>query len=342
MDERSETEVVEVDVNFLDVALRLTRHRVKLILLPMLFAVVAAGVSMVLPWRYTASLLFAPEPGQSGGGLPGGLSGLATQFGLSSASNGTPPEYYVQLLQTRTILDRVLATQFNDYRTEVVGDSANLLVLLGVEPSDSLTMFAAGRRAITNSMNLSFNPQTTIVGLSVTTPDGELSAATANRLVELLEQFNVDTRQSSARERRRFMEQRLGEIRTELTGTEGHLQLFLEQNRGFSGSPAKSFEHDRLERETFALREVLSGVQNSYEEARLQEVDDVPQITVLDRAQVPDSRSSPRRRSIVVFWFVLGLGVALVVVVVQEAGRGMAERYPEMTRELKSRWIPNR
>ncbi len=70
-----------------------------------------------------------------------------------------------------------------------------------------------------------------VVTFEVETDNPQLSAQIAKRLLDLLNRFNLETRQSQASAERRFTEVRLAEAKQELLETENRLQAFLEVNR---------------------------------------------------------------------------------------------------------------
>ena len=72
----------------------------------------------------------------------------------------------------------------------------------------------------------------------------------------------------------------------------------------------------RLEMNLEVKKAVYSLLAEQYEKARILESKDTPTITILDRARPPELRSFPRRRKLVVMFFVLsviyGFGVAIL------------------------------
>jgi uncharacterized protein involved in exopolysaccharide biosynthesis len=132
-----------------------------------------------------------------------------------------------------------------------------------------------------------------VVTFEVETHDPELSALISRRLLDLLNRFNLETRQSQAAAERRFTEVRLSEAKEELLEVENRLQAFLEVNRDLGTSPLLRFRQERLEREVSIRQAVVSALAQNYEQARIDEVRDIPVITVVEEAQapaLPDSR----------------------------------------------------
>jgi len=133
----------------------------------------------------------------------------------------------------------------------------------------------------------------------------ELAAAVANRLIDNVNEFNAKRRQSQARMRRVFVEGRIAEGEQELTTAEGQLRTFYERNRSWESSPQLRFEEGRLRRQVDIRQEVLLTLRREHEVARIEEVNDSPVITVIDRAVTPLPKTGPRP--------VLLLGLALAI-----------------------------
>lgn len=275
------------------------------------FAFFAGVFSFVVAPTFTATAMFVPEV-RSGSRVPSGLAGLATQFGISTGSNGVSPNFYAEVVKSREIIERVLLERYADPRGHNnPGDSATLLEILGVTGSDSVQRLYAGTAALTGLVSTQVDLQTGIVQLSVDARYPGLAAAVTNHLLEHLNEFNAKTRQSQARERRRFVEERVAEAERELGGAEEELKTFYEGNRSWQQSPHLVFEEGRLRRQVEIRQQIYLTLKGEYETARIEEVNDTPVITVIDPAVPPQGPSKPRRRRNVILAFVVGgmLGV---------------------------------
>ena len=62
---------------------------------------------------------------------------------------------------------------------------------------------------------------------------------------------------------------------------------FLQANRNFANSPTLTFEFERFQREVALQQQVLVALAQSFEEARIREVRDVPVITVIESPSLP-------------------------------------------------------
>ena len=285
--------------------------------LPLLAAILTAIVVLLLPPRYTATVTFVPEQrtptrgGGAGGAAGGGLVGLAGQLGIPLGMDPTQsPRFYAEVLTSRELLARVLLTKFPDPRRPAAGDSVPLLAILRVwggiwgakSAADSLDR---GVRKLRRRVSARVDIQTFLVYLSVTTRYPDLSAAVASRFIEYLNEFNANNRESQARARRQFVEQRIVEGERDLHAAEDDLRRFHERNRAWQESPELSAEEGRLHQQVNILQEVYLTLRRDYEQARIEEVNDTPVITVVDPA-VPPQRQSYWREVLVLLAFVFG------------------------------------
>jgi len=340
-------EYLREDVSLPEIAYVLLNRWRLFVGFPMIASLVAAGMSLLMPAKYTATSAFVPETEAGTTGLPAGLIGLASQFGVSAGRSTESPNFYADILRSRTLLDQALLAEFPRPIEAEASDSAQLLDILQIQGESTTERLEKGRKALLDRMSVRVDNGTNIVTLGIETRYPELSADIANLCIQLLNDFNLSTRQISARETRRFIEERLGAAERELADAETELMLFLQGNRLFQDSPNLQFQHDRLQRHVLAKQELLTTLQRQYEDARIQEVNDTPMISIVDRAVAPDRRSSPRRTLIVILAFMLGLmgggfGVLLSELVSQVRQKDAAlaskfsSRWADMKRELRT------
>lgn len=296
---------VRTEITPLDL-LVVMRRRWRVVLgLPVALGVVTAVWALLMRPTYTASTTFVPEAG-AGTKLPSGLAGLAGEFGLSLGADASrSPRFYADVLKSRELLERALIARYLDPRS-AAGDSTRLLDLLRVPGRNGADSMSNGVRALSKRIGTRVDIQTGVVRLSVDSRYPGLAAATANQMVAYLNEFNTHTRQSQARERRRFVEQRIAEAETELRSSEGELRGFYERNRTWQQSPQLMFEEGRLRRQLDIRQEVYLTLKREFETARIEEVNDTPVITVIDAAIPPQKRSSPQRATMVLLALLVG------------------------------------
>lgn len=263
----------------------LRAHR-RLVLGTGLAAFLLVGViTFVRPRTYTSTARFMPQASE---GALARLSGLAATFGVTvpPTETGSSPAFYAELLQSRDIIRGAVETR---YAFESAGDSVRgtLVELFDAKGSTPERRRDEAAKELLESIDVSVSRETGTVSLEVTTRWPELSRQVAARMIALVSDFNLHRRQTKALAERRFVESRLADVRDTLRAVESKLQSFLQRNREYRNSPQLLFEYDRLEREVLMQQQVYTGLAQSYEAARIDEVRNTPVITVMEPPDLP-------------------------------------------------------
>ncbi|HUR00877.1 MAG TPA: hypothetical protein VM166_15620, partial [Gemmatimonadaceae bacterium] len=218
--------------------------------------VAAALAVLLIPPVYRTKVSFVAF-NSSSSRIPGGLAaaagplaGLAMQLGASSGADPSEsPNFYVELAQSRELLTRLLQSRFRDPRGASPRDSARLVDILRMRSSDPQRRLEKGIKKMSKSITGSFDVTTNLVWLEVDAQWPELSAAIANRTIELVNDFNKEQRTSRVRSKRIFLEDRVAKARAQLDAAEDRLRSFNEQNRSWRAAPSLVFDEQRLQRE---------------------------------------------------------------------------------------------
>src|SRR3989442_2929052 len=242
---------------------------------PLTAGFLTATICAVVHPTYTATTTFTAEV-SSGSILPANLAAIAGRFGLPSGRTGTSqPDFFADVLTSKEILIAMLQTLFSDDRYSPP-TQRELLDILRVKGKTSRERLGKGVRKLEGLVHASFSTRTDIVTLNVDGPTAQLAADMANRMVQLLDSFNIVRRQYQSRELRRFAGERLAEAQRELRAAEDSNLRFLQVNRRFTDSPVLVFQANRLERDVDLRQEIVLTLAREYEEARIAEHRDVP------------------------------------------------------------------
>lgn len=98
------------ELGLIDVLIVLAKHKKKIILLPLMAALIAVGVSLALPNIYQATTkLLPPQQSQSSASaLLSQLGGLGSVVG-STAGLKSPDDLYIGMLHSRTVADKIIS-----------------------------------------------------------------------------------------------------------------------------------------------------------------------------------------------------------------------------------------
>jgi uncharacterized protein involved in exopolysaccharide biosynthesis len=336
------------DISLLEVVNLVLRHRYRIAATAVAFGAIAVLITLLVSRTYAASSSFVP---QGSDGQQGRLASLAGQFGVNVPMGdgaSESPAFYAALLRSREILRPVARARY-----EIRGPgrglapdermSGTLPAILGIddEPDEMATLEAmAWLRE--EAIAVRTDAETGMVNVVVETHWAGLSHAIAERLVALVNDFNLETRQSQAAAERAFLEERLAEAHDSLLKAEDLLETFLQANRQFENSPELLFQHDRLQRQVARNQQLVTSLDQAYEEARVSEVRNIPVITVVESPERP-LRPEPRG---VVFKGALGLLVggliglfaAFATEMLRRERIGASHTYDEFDELWKKTW----
>jgi uncharacterized protein involved in exopolysaccharide biosynthesis len=183
------------------------------------------------------------------------------------------------------------------------------------------------------------NARTGVITVKVHAATPDLAVQIARNLLDEVNKFNLNWRQQQAGAERTFVEKRLGEAQGELRQAEENLQSFLIENREFRSSPTLQLEFDRLNRAVTMRQGLYNGLAQAYETAKIEEVRDLPLITIIEPPETPiapDKHGGLRRTAIgLVVGIAIGILLAFAVHVVAVLAR---DRESDDFVEFSSLW----
>jgi uncharacterized protein involved in exopolysaccharide biosynthesis len=302
------------------------RHWRTTLLLPLVLALATLLGSFLLRIRYTSVTTFLPETQSSRLQLSSGLAGLAAQFGVPLGPTASQsPLLYVEIIQSDRLLGTILRTRFANPDPARFGrtDSLPLLPLLDLrkEPTPERALDAAIRYLRQDAIGVDVDLKTNLVKLSVEAEYPPLAKAVADHILEVVNEFNRGIRRSQARARREFAEGRAQGYQQALSDAERNLEQFYVRNRTYRGSPELVAEEARLQRQVTIQQDLYLNMRRETETARLEEVNTVPVLTVVDPPVAPVRKSFPKRGLLALFGLLAGLTFGVIRVLVDPALR---------------------
>lgn len=325
-------------LSVLEVIVELLRHRKLVVVLPIVIAALAVAHGFMSDVTYSVEASFTSRGQQA---QVSQLGGLAAQFGINlpDVGAGESPQFYADLLHSTRLLGDAVETRYQidaDDADDAGRLEGNLVELYEIEGETRSLRREAAIERLRSDVTVWTHEQTGVVRFSVTAPSPDLARQLAHRLIELVQSFNMDQRQSRAKAEREFLESRVEEAEEHLFAVEDSLEQFLENNRSYQSSPALRFEHDRLQRRVTLHQQVYTSLAQSLEEAKVQAVRNTPVVTVVEPPRTPPQPDS--RRLIVRGILGLFLGGMIAVFVIfgfrlaRDARRGDSSEYEDFLR----------
>ena len=260
-----------------------------------LFALIAGlsatVISQMLPRVYRAAVKILPSDTPVGLGLGDLLATSDLSALLGARGSGQNPALtYPEIIMSRPVLERTLDLMAPASPKHA---SRSVLAAIGIKGKMPADRYDRGVRKLRKLITVRPNPRSGIIDISVDTNDPELSAFVANGLVDNLNQFNLDVRESRSRAVRTFVEGRLHETAQTLAASEEALTQFRRSNMRVGNAPQLILEQERLQREVEAQSELYRLLQKQFEQARIEEQRDTPSFTVIEAAVPPMRRYKP-------------------------------------------------
>lgn len=286
------------------------RHRWMIVIIALAGAAYAGYKSAQLPRLFTSESQFMPKGGRG----QSQLQGLAAQFGIGGGGDPTQSaQFYVDLLRSRAVLAGVGDREFH-VRTKAGMKTGNIAKIYGIRNTDSVGRAAAITNTIRGKARAVVSARTGVITLRVSDRRPDMAVQLNQALLDQVNIFNLSQRQAQAGAEREFIEKRLVDAQAQLSQAEGNLQSFLMENRDFRSSPNLALEFDRLNRAVNSRQSLYNALASSYEQAKIEEVRDLPVITVLEPPDYPiqpDPRRTRRKATLgLLVGFVLGIALA--------------------------------
>ena len=273
------------EINLLDLLIVFAKHKKMILSVTFGAALLATGISLLLPNIYTATSKILPPQSNQSSSVNAVM--LAQLGGLAGAAGGAlglkdPNALYVAMLKSRNVMEKV-ALRFDlqkVYEKKTITDTLKTL-----EKESSIS---AGKDGV--------------ITVEVNDKDPQRAAALANAYIEELNKLMQTFALTEASQRRQFFETQMKPAKDKLTDAEITLDK----------TPNTSLQYmDALRNLKYqeAVYEILS---KQFEMAKLDEAKDAPLIQILDKATAPEKKSAPKRMLIVIIASALAFFLSII------------------------------
>jgi uncharacterized protein involved in exopolysaccharide biosynthesis len=271
------------DVSPMATAIVLLRARRIIVRLAVLGALIGLVSGLLRHRTYLTRVTFLPKGAEESASS---LALAASQFGLSLPTNSGEwwPAIYVEVLNSRSLLEPIVNDTFSV--TEENGRRATMLELMKVRGATAEVRTARGIIALRRLIIATEDKKLGAVRVSAVTRWPSVSQALAEKLVDGVNQFNIEARRTLAAAERQFADTQAQEAERELRRAEDKLQSFLMRNRVLA-APDLTFQRDRLQRDVSIWMQTYTSLLQSREQARLREVRNTPVITMIEGPRLP-------------------------------------------------------
>ena len=266
---------------------------------------------LIIPNQYTSVATILPSGGNDQlSELKDLAGGSLSELGLGSLMQASENSsaIYPKILSSRLISEQILDQTFA-FTHKGEAKSMTLFDYTKAENKDKALL------KLDEIVGIDLDRRTGFITLSATTTYPELSAKVVHSYLDHLENYNLNYRQSKAKENERFIASCLNEAMKDLSNAESELETFRKKNLNYmtSQDPALQKELSRIQREVTVKEGIFLTLTKKHEIAKLESVKDVPIVQVLDQGSVPIIKSSPRRSLYMLAAFIGSLFMSILL-----------------------------
>jgi uncharacterized protein involved in exopolysaccharide biosynthesis len=263
---------------------------------------------------YTTRVLFTAR-----GARAGALAGIAAQYGLTivGADPSQSIEFYEELLRSSEVL-RGVANQQYEVRKGKRVIRGTLPVIYGIHAGSREAEIDLAAVQLRDHVASSSTRRTGVVTYFVSSSYPELTQQLARNIVTQLDYYNTTRRRSQVTAERSFIEERLADSKAALARAEDRVRSFRDANREYGRAPNLVLENARLNRDVNLRQELVTGLSQAYEQARIEEVRDMPAITVFEPPDLPTSPDATYGLRNTLFAAIGGILVGIILAFIRE------------------------
>ena len=193
--------------NLLDLLIIIAKNKKKIFIFVIIVMLVSAGLSLLLPNKFTArAQVLPPQTQSSANALLGQLSSLGS---LTGGSLKNPNDTYLGMLNSRTMADSLIAR----FKLQQVYE----------------VKFASDARLALQAASKIMSSKENLISIEVTDRDPKLAAAVANAYVEEMQKMTSTLAVTEASRRRLFFEKQLEKTKSDLVTAETALRTMQEK-----------------------------------------------------------------------------------------------------------------
>lgn len=306
-------------------------HSRLLLIAPSVLGVLAFLWVTLSPPTYASGAVFLAESGESSAA---GLSGIASQFGISlPGQSGPSPQFYAELARTPRIL-RALADSLSITRD---GATINLATAFEVEGDSPAVVREIVVGILGGMISPGVDAKTGAVRYSVSSDDPDLAFQIARAILGHMIAFNVESRRTRASAEREFVAERVSQSMRELREAEQRLAEFLQRNRLYQNDPELSLEQQRLARDVRIQEQVFTSLAQTLERASIESSRTTPTFSIVEEPTLPVLPQPKPRLLIAGVAMLVGAMFAILAIMLIEHLRALREEKPADYEEFITR-----
>ncbi len=317
----------------------------------MAFAFVGLVIAFTSKVEFKASCKLMPESQEGMKGSLGSLGGLAGLAGinldLGSAGNLTP-ELYPEIVKSVPFQLQLINEQVRFESLDTITscyyffkelENPSMLSLISeysIGLPGKIKSFFSSDNIITTSefikltkedwelleefserITVSISDETGIININTELPDAFAAAKINSLVVEKLTNEIIKYKTEKVQVNLDFIEERYGEAKSDYERRQNNVAIFTDQNKNVTSSLVQT-EYQRLQNELNIAFEVYKGLASQLEQAKIKVKEETPVFTVLEPIRIPEEKSKPKRRLILLGFSFIGILVGIGIILFKQ------------------------
>jgi uncharacterized protein involved in exopolysaccharide biosynthesis len=250
------------------------------------------------------------------------LSALAALAGLSVGNNSDDGSAYMEdIVKSRDFLSLLTSKEWFIADTNKIADTLSSITLedfwemeIDSTMNDRESFLQAsiiGKMLKKKYIKYEHDKKTGVISITTQFEDPKLSYEFNAAMFEELNNTLMNKMHFKATENRKFIEERLLEIKGDLRRSEELLLNFQQRNRSWN-DPSIQLQESRLMRAVTINQELVLQMQKQYELAKIEESKDMPLLDVIESPRRALSHSKPKTKIVLALGLAGGIFLGLV------------------------------
>lgn len=276
----------------------------------LLAGVAMAVITLFVPNQYRSEARILPADSRAGTGAMGQMAtaaAAAAMLGIVIPGQEGSDAAFVDIVNSRWMAKKLLLENYQfSLRAWCLGSPRehreSLYAYLEVRNLDRAL------KKMQDILHVNRDLKSKLLTISAETHSPELSQQIVRKAVDILENFIQVKARTRGGNKAAFTAERLKEAEAESAQAEQEFEAFLNAHRNYTTSydPAVRLKGARQEATLKLRQQVFTTLTLNYEQALLEEKNDMPILNILDDGDLPLEKSSPPRTMLIVLAILLG------------------------------------
>jgi uncharacterized protein involved in exopolysaccharide biosynthesis len=309
--------IEENDIDLSRLVARILHHKIMAVVIAAITFSGAFAYLKVAPKFYETTTKFVYQSSSKQGG---NLAALAAIAGKSSSKE--EDAYMEDIIKSRDFLSQFTNRIWLVSDTSITADTLEPITLedfwkIKIDSSANdrenlLQAIIVGKILKYKYIKYEQDKKTGVTSLTTQFEDPKLSYYFNMAMFEELNNTLLNKMHFKASENRKFIEERLIEVKSDLRSSEEILLRFRQQNRSWN-DPSIQLQESRLLREVTLNQELALQLQKQYELAKIEEAKDMPLLDVIESPRRALGHSKPKKKMVLALGLAGGIALGLMV-----------------------------